>query len=131
MLSIIDGGAFFLGFVVGMFFALGGLGVVNIVFKLIGKKPIIFHIQAHDEKLLESIETLKQSVTNSHNLSPILEALQELKSKQELESIKDTLESIKKDLESQQQTLHNLSQTLESIKDQTKPFESPLPTQRR
>lgn len=122
MLSIIDGGAFFLGFVVGMFFALGGLGVVNIVFKLIGKKPIIFHIQAHDEKLLESIETLKQSV-NSHNLSPILEALQELKSKQELESIK-------KALESQQQTLHNLSQTLESIKDQTKPFEPPLPTQR-
>lgn len=129
MMSIIDGGTFFLGFVVGMFFALGGLGVVNIVFKLIGKKPIIFHIQAHDEKLLESIE-LKQSVTNSHNLSPILEALQELKSKQELESIKDTLESIKKDLESQQQTLHNLSQTLESIKDQTKPFEPPLPTQR-
>lgn len=130
MLSIIDGGAFFLGFVVGMFFALGGLGVVNIVFKLIGKKPIIFHIQAHDEKLLESIETLKRSV-NSHNLSPILEALQELKSKQELESIKDDLESIKKDLESQQQTLHNLSQTLESIQAQTKPFESPLPTQRR
>lgn len=121
MMSIIDGGTFFLGFVVGMFFALGGLGVVNIVFKLIGKKPIIFHIQAHDEKLLESIETLKQSVTNSHNLSPILEALQELKSKQE---------SIKDDLESQQQTLHNLSQTLESIKDQTKPFEPPLPTQR-
>ena len=121
MMSIIDGGTFFLGFVVGMFFALGGLGVVNIVFKLIGKKPIIFHIQAHDEKLLESIETLKQSVTNSHNLSPILEALQELKSKQE---------SIKDDLESQQQTLHNLSKTLESIKDQTKPFEPPLPTQR-
>lgn len=121
MMSIIDGGTFFLGFVVGMFFALGGLGVVNIVFKLIGKKPIIFHIQAHDEKLLESIETLKQSVTNSHNLSPILEALQELKSKQE---------SIKDDLESQQQTLHNLSQNIESIKDQTKPFEPPLPTQR-
>lgn len=131
MLSIIDGGAFFLGFVVGMFFALGGLGVVNIVFKLIGKKPIIFHIQAQDEKLLESIETLKRSVTNSHNLSPILEALQELKSKQELESIKDNLESIKKDLESQQQTLHNLSQSIESIKDHTRPFEPPLPTQRR
>lgn len=129
MVSIIDGGTFFLGFVVGMFFTLGGLGVVNIVFKLIGKKPIIFHIQAHDEKLLESIETLKQSV-NSHNLSPILEALQELKSKQELESIKDTIESLKKDLESQQQTLHNLSQNIESIKDQTKPFEPPLPTQR-
>lgn len=130
MMSIIDGGTFFLGFVIGMFFTLGGLGVVNIVFKLIGKKPIILHIQAHDEKLLESIETLKQSVTNSHNLSPILEALQELKSKQELESIKDTLESIKKDLESQQQTLHNLSQNIELIKDQTKPFEPPLPTQR-
>ena len=44
--------------------------------------------------------------------------------------ILESLESIKKDLESQQQTLHNLSQTLESIKDQTKPFEPPLPTQR-
>lgn len=83
-----------------MFFALGGLGVVNIVFKLIGKKPL----------------ALKFS-------NPELE--------QSNKDILESLESIKKDLESQQQTLHNLSQTLESIKDQTRPFKPPLPTQRR
>ncbi|STO96222.1 hypothetical protein [Helicobacter canis] len=128
MPMVIDSGTFFLGFVVGVFFALGGLWIVNIVLKLIGKKPIILHIQAHDEKLLESIESFKRSATGSHDLTPILEALQELKSKQELES--QALESLKKDLEKQQQTLHNLSQSLESIKDQIKPFEPPLPTQR-
>ncbi|MDL0079426.1 hypothetical protein [Helicobacter zhangjianzhongii] len=117
------------GVIFGIFLGLGGLVILNVLLRVLGFRVFVLHIPMHDEKSLKKLDEIDSKIVkSSHDLTPILEALQELKSKQELQS--QALESLKKDLEKQEQTLHNLSQSLESIKDQTKPFDPPLPTQR-
>lgn len=102
------------GVIFGIFLGLGGLVILNVLLRVLGFRVFVLHIPMHDEKSLKKLDEIDSKIVkSSHDLTPILEALQELQSQ--------ALESLKKDLEKQEQTL-------ESIKDQTKPFDPPLPT---